>query len=181
MRVHLVTLCATVVALGLSLSAPAPAAEGQWHVGGGLGAATFARTDSGFGPALGVQGAYELSDMFDIHLELSASQHSFVEGENTRFYGANAGFIYKIDVIEWVPYLGLYAGIFRFDGEVIPAPLQQTELGIGVPLGLDYSFSRSFALGAQLRYHGFMSDPMDSIGDAPYFLALLRAEYRWGW
>ncbi|HMR04340.1 MAG TPA: outer membrane beta-barrel protein [Polyangiaceae bacterium] len=181
MRFSVVAFSATVVSLGALSSVPASAAEGQWHLGGGLGAASFARTDSGFGPALGVQAAYELSDMFDIHLEFSASQHSFVEGINTRFYGANAGFIYKVDVIEWVPYLGLYAGVFRFDGDVIPAPLQRTELGIGVPLGLDYSFSRSFAVGAQGRYHGFMSDPMDSIGDAPYFLALLRAEYRWGW
>ncbi len=181
MRVPSSLMTAAAALAAVSWGPPASAAEGQWHVGGGLGAATFSNTDSGFGPAVGLQGAYELSDMFDIHFELSASQHQFVDGVSTNFYGVNAGFVYKIDIIEWVPYLGLYGGVYRFNNEVFPAPLKQTELGIGVPLGLDYSFSRNFAVGAQLRYHGFMSDPMDSLGDAPYFLALLRAEYRWGW
>ncbi|MEZ4221424.1 MAG: outer membrane beta-barrel protein [Polyangiaceae bacterium] len=169
------------IGVAVTWSASAYAAEGQWHVGAGLGAASFPGTDAGYGPALGVQGAYELSDMFDLHLESSASQHVFLEGTQTRVFGASAGFVYKIDVIEWVPYLGLYGGVFRFEGDVVPTPLARTELGIGVPLGLDYSFSRNFAVGAQLRYHGFMSDPMSSLGDAAYFLALLRAEYRWGW
>ena len=118
--------------------------------------------------------------MFDVSLELSAAQFSFVEGTTTRFYGAMAGVLYKVDVIEWVPYFGLYGGYFSFDGPIWPAPLNKQELGIAVPLGLDYSFSRSFAAGAQIRYHGFMSDPMSSLSDAPYFVAQLRAEYRWG-
>ncbi|MBX3128289.1 MAG: outer membrane beta-barrel protein [Polyangiaceae bacterium] len=180
-RLMLRLLTLLVVAVVVGWPGAARAAEGQWHVGAGLGAATFSGTGSGFGPALGLQGAYELTDMFDLHLELSASQHELAPATSTRFYGASAGAVYKVDVIEWVPYFGLYAGVYRFDGEVIPTPLKQTELGIAVPLGLDYSFSRSFAVGVQLRYHGFLSDPMSSLGDAPYFLGLLRAEYRPGW
>ncbi len=157
------------------------AAEGQWHVGGGLGVASFAGTGSGLAPALGLQGAYELTDMFDIHLELSASQHEFAPGTTTRFYGVNTGVVYKLDVIEWVPYFGIYLGVHRFDGDVVPAPLSQTEAGVAVPLGLDYSFSRNFAVGVQLRYQGFLSEPMSSMADAPYFIGLLRAEYRPGW
>lgn len=172
---------ALAVALVGLMSPPARATEGQWHVGGGLGVASFAKSDRGTGPALGVHGAYELSDMFDAQLELSAASFSFADGETTRFYGVMAGLHYKIDVIEWVPYFGLYGGLFRFDGDLRPAPLQERELGIAVPLGMDYSFSRSFAVGAQLRYHGFMSDPLSSLGDAPLFTALLRAEGRFGW
>ncbi len=169
--------CAGLVTLSASV---ALGSEGQWHVGGGLGGAAFTSQDSGYAPAANLQFAYELDDMFDVQLELSAAQFSFIEGTTTRFYGAMAGVTYKVDVIEWVPDFGLYGGLFSFDGPVWPAPLKKQELGIAVPLGLDYSVSRSFAVGAQIRYHGFMSDPMSSLSDAPYFVALLRAEYRWG-
>lgn len=159
----------------------AAAIEGQWHVGGGVGAATFARTDTGFGPLLGIHGAYEIDDMFDLRLELTASRHELVEGTTTDFYGVAAGLSYKVDVIEWVPYFGLLGGYYAFDGDVRPAPLQERELGIMVPLGIEYVPSRVFAAGLQIAYHGFLSDPMDSVGDAPYVTALLRAEYRIGW
>ena len=33
----------------------------------------------------------------------------------------------------------------------------------------------------EFRYHGFLADPLSSLGDAPLFTGLLRAEYRWGW
>lgn len=170
-----------VFAAACFASARAQAIEGQVHLGGGVGAATFARTDTGFGPLLGVHGAYELSDMFDIRLELMASRHVFVEGTSTDFYGAAAGMTYKVDVIEWVPYFGLLGGYYAFSNEVVPPPLRQRELGIMVPLGIEYVPSRTFAAGFQVAYHGFLSDPMDSVGDAPYVTLLLRAEYRLGW
>ncbi len=172
---------ALVVGAGICAPSVAMATEGQWHLGGGLGVGSFARSESGTGPALGIHAAYELSDMFDAQLELTASQHGFVEGETTRFYGALVGLTYKIDIIEWVPYFGVYGGAFAFDGAVRPAPLAEREMGIAFSLGLDHAFSRSFAVGGQLRYHGFMSDPLSSLSDAPYFTALLRAEARFGW
>jgi len=179
-------MCRTLAAIAvlgvlLSTSGPALAYEEQWHFGGGLGAATFARTDSGWAPAAGAHAAYDVTDMFDLRVELLGSQHEFVDGMATRFYSVAAGFTYKVDVMEWVPYAGILGGIYAFDGEVWPSPLQKRELGISVPLGLDYTFSRTFGVGAQLRYHGFMSDPISSLEDAPHFSLLLRAEYRAGW
>jgi hypothetical protein len=169
---------------GLAAVAAAPTAaaiEGQWHLGGGLGAATFARTDTGWGPLLGVHVAYELNDMFDARLALTASRQEFVEGTDTDFYGAALGVTYKVDVIEWVPYFGLLGGYYAFSNPVRPAPLQERELGIMVPLGLEYVPSLDLAFGFQVAYHGFLSDPMDSVGDAPYVTLLLSAEYRLGW
>jgi hypothetical protein len=163
------------------VSSSVEAIEGQWHTGGGLGTATFARTETGWAPLIGAHVAYEISDMFDARLELTASRHSIVEGVSTDFYGAAAGLSYKVDVIEWVPYFGLLVGYYAFSGRARPEPLQQRELGIMVPLGLEYVPSRTLAFGLQVAYHGFMSDPMDSVGDAPYISVLLRAEYRWGW
>lgn len=172
----------SLVALAVVATAQqARAYEEQWHFGGGVGAASFARTDTGLAPVLGAHVSYDISDTFDARLELLAAQHEFVEGESTRFYSAGAGLVYKIDVLEWVPYIGILGGLYAFDGRTWPAPLKQRELGISIPLGLDYTFSRTFGVGAQIRYHGFLSDPMSSLGDAPYFSALLRAEYRAGW
>jgi hypothetical protein len=169
-------------ALATMVAAPtAGAIEGQWHVGGGLGAATFARTDTGWAPLVGIHAAYELSDMFDARLELTGSRHDFIEEESTDFYGAALGLTYKVDVIEWVPYFGLLGGYYAFSNEIVPPPLRTRELGIMIPLGLEWVPSRTFAAGLQVAYHGFLSDPLNSVGDAPYVTVLLRAEYRIGW
>jgi hypothetical protein len=175
------TSCALLWAMALLCTERAAGAiEGQWHIGGGLGAATFARTDTGFGPLLGIHAAYELDDMFDARLELTASRHAFTEGTSTDFLGAALGLTYKVDIIEWVPYFGLLAGYYAFSSELRPAPLEQRELGLMVPLGLEYVPSSSYAFGLQIAYHGFLSDPMDSVGDAPYVTVLLRAQARFG-
>jgi hypothetical protein len=176
------SLLASAALAAASLSArPASAYEEQWHFGGGVGAAKFMRIDSPYAPAVGVHAAYDVSDMFDFRLELMGSQHAFTDSEKTRFYSAAVGIMYKIDVLEWVPYVGITGGYYAFDGRVWPRSLKQHELGMSIPLGLDYTISRSFGVGAQIRYHGFLSDPMNSLTDAPFFTALIRAEYRAGW
>lgn len=178
MRRSVPVLLSLVVLLA---SGAAHAYEEQWHFGGGVGAASFAGSDTGWAPALGAHAAYDVSDMFDARVELLGSQHELEPGMTTRFYSVAAGFTYKVDVLEWVPYAGILGGLYAFDGEVRPEKLGQRELGISIPLGLDYTFSRTFGVGAQVRYHGFLGDPLSSLGDAPHFSALLRAEYRLGW
>lgn len=173
-------------ALGVALVAAsvprtASAYEEQWHFGGGIGAAKFVGTDYGTAPMLGLHVAYDVSDMFDLRLELGAAEHEVVAERPTRLYSASAGIVYKLDVLEWVPYFGILGGYYAFTGGPWPGHLKQRELGASIPLGLDYTLSRRFGLGAQLSYHGFQSDPLGGVGDAPYFTALLRAEYRHGW
>jgi len=158
----------------------AKAFERQWHVGGGLGAATFASGDPSLGPALGVFGAYGLSDMFDARLELTASRHERASGTSVDLYSASAGVAYKIDVIEWIPYVGLLLGYYRQAGED-PTSGDRGALGISTALGIDYALSRSVGLGLQLRYHGGLNDVPTSLTDGSYYTGLLRAEYRWGW
>ena len=167
---------AAVVVLG---TARAQAFERQWHLGGGLGIATLKGSSSGVNPAAGIYAAYGLSDMFDARLELLGSSHN-LGGRRTEVYSASAGIAYKIDIIQWVPYVDLMLGYYGFAGG--PSPLGHSgEPGASLGLGLDYSLSRSFAMGAQLRYHAFLRDPPTSLTQAPYFSALLRAEYTWGW
>ena len=174
-------LPALLAALCALLPGRAHAYEEQWHFGGGFGVASFVRSDAALAPLIGVHASYDISDMFDVRVELLAAEHEFIPGEPTHFYSAAAGVVYRIDALEWVPYAGILGGYYTFDGPMWPRSLKQRELGISVPLGLDYTVSRSFGVGAQLRYHGFFSDPMSSLADAPFFTALLRAEYRAGW
>lgn len=157
----------------------AHAFERQWHLGGGLGIATLEGSASGVNPAVGLYAAYGLSDIFDARLELLGSSHS-LGGRRTQILSASAGLAYKIDIIQWVPYVDLLVGYYGFSGG--PSPLgHYGEPGASLGLGLDYSFSRDFAMGGQLRYHALLRNPPQSLSDAPYFSVLLRAEYRWGW
>jgi len=170
-----------LAAAAVFLSTPmASAFERQWHVGGGFGFAAFADGDTSTGPAIGIHGAYGLSDVFDLKVDLLGSRHT-LENDQLRLLSTTAGIAYKMDVIRWVPYFGAQVGYYRLDGNQRPEGLPVNELGMSFDLGLDYAVRRNFGLGLQLRYHGFLADPLSSLGDAPLFTGLLRAEYRWGW
>jgi len=173
---------------GLLLSAFAAAAllaprvwafEKQWHVGGGLGVDAFADGESAPGPALGVYGAYGLSDMFDLGIELVGSRH-VRDKRSFELVGISTGIWYKLDVLSWIPYAGLELGYYRFLGDTRPRALPENEAGFSLDLGLDYLLSESVGLGLKLRYHGFLHDFPASLADAPLFTGLIRAEYHWG-
>jgi Outer membrane protein beta-barrel domain len=174
-------VAATSLLTVLSSTRPASAFERQWHLGGGIGAAGFASGPAKIGPALGLHAAYGLSDMFDLRAELTGSRHVRDDGlGNLELYSAAIGIAYKIDILEWVPYVGLFVGSYVWGG---PGAYANTTAFIGVSsaVGLDYATSRSFALGIQARYHGGLNDLPNSLTDGSYYTALFRAEYRWGW
>ena len=158
----------------LSAAPDAAAFERQWHLGGGLGAASFVGSDEPIAPAACLYGAYGLSDMFDARLEFTGSRHPLDDESHAVLYSGAAGLAYKIDVIEWVPYVGLLAGYYSYD-------FRTGGIGFSTALGLDYAVSRNFGLGLQLRYHWTSSDVPTSLTEGEYFTAFLRAEYRWGW
>jgi hypothetical protein len=174
-----IVLAGTVLAASL-LPGRAHAFERQWHLGGGVGAGFFSDSETSAGPLLGVHAAYGLSDMFDAKLEGLAAVHSLGD-ESFQLFSGSAGLAYKVDVIQWIPYFAVQVGYYHLTGDVLPGNLSNNELGLSVDLGLDYAVSRSFGMGVQLRYHGFLNDPMSSMADAPYFCGLVRAEYRWGY
>ncbi|HEX7451062.1 MAG TPA: hypothetical protein VF294_02190, partial [Polyangiaceae bacterium] len=67
------------IALLCLLPKRAHAFEREWHVGGGLGATAYPHYYS-VGPALGVNAAYGISDVFDLKLELLGSYHGYTAG-----------------------------------------------------------------------------------------------------
>lgn len=179
MRLAVSALGAVAFAVGMLASHNGSAFEHQWHVGGGLGTASYAEGDSGISPAVGLHAAYGISDMFDLRLELLASRHGEDSGESLTIFSGAFGLAYKIDILEWIPYVGVLAGYYRFSGE--PRPEFRNNAALSAILGLDYAWSRSFGTGAQLRYHGLLLEAPRSFQDAAYFTGTLRAEYRFGW
>jgi hypothetical protein len=147
----------------------AHAFEREWHLGGGLGAA--AANGYRLGPALNAYAAYGLTDAFDVRLELAGSRSATVP-DPAYLYSAKLAFVYKIDVIQWIPYFGLAGGYLRVTERVAPFALGQPTAGlIG---GLDYAVSRSFGLGIAGTYD-YAFHPA-----AGYANAFLRAEYHFG-
>jgi hypothetical protein len=169
---RLVPLAAVVAAAGLC-PARAAAFEREWRVG--LGGGLAAVDEVGLGPALDVHGAYGLSDLFDVNLELLGSRHR-ADG-STDVLSAAAGMSYKIDVFQWIPYVEVAGGLYYYGGDGGPNGEKGVEPGASAALGLDYLVSRSFSLGLQVRQHASFSDGLS----LPYLTSTLRAAYRWGW
>ena len=81
-----------------------------------------------------------------------------------------------IDILRWVPYVGVQGGVYRFAGGTLPDPLFLP--GLAVTAGLDYQISRSFAVGAGVRQHVMLG----KLSLYPsYTTFVLRFEYMWGY
>ncbi|MBX3263872.1 MAG: outer membrane beta-barrel protein [Labilithrix sp.] len=181
-------LAAAAFAGGL-LSAPdARAIERQHHVGvapaiGSLRVDGKSTASTGIGGALHY--AYGLSDQWNLSVEASSvvvaanqKQDSLESPRNrpaTVDHGA-LGVHYVIDILRWVPYIGLNGGVYRLAGGTLDSALILPGLSIGA--GVDYQLNRRFAVGLGVRQH-LMISKMDTYPS--YTTALLRFEYMWGY
>lgn len=162
----------TFLALSLLATAsPAIALEHQWRAGiDALAGSLSTPTEGHRGVGGGAHVAYGVNDWLNVELAVSATRHF---GPGPTVLGATGAAYYTIDVIEWIPYFGLFAGGYRFTGE---SP--STSFGGGLALGLDYQFHQSFSVGAQARLHEIFAP--DPFGTTTYGTLALRAEYIWG-
>lgn len=177
MRTSLLFIGFVIPAAFCAFPATAHAFERQWHAGVDAGVAGVSWNDeirSGLGGGLHL--AYGLTDSYNFVLEMGGSSHSVYADRPALVvsHGA-AGMAYTLDVISWVPYMGLLVGGYRFTG----AELEDADyrLGFQGALGLDYRPSRSWAVGVQLRYHTFSDDPLST----HYMTSFGRFELLWGW
>lgn len=166
-------ISAAAAASCLAFTAPVGAFEREWHVGGKLGGAALKGAPLGL--AVNVHGAYGLSDMFDAVIEITGSRHGWSNG--TDVLSATAGLAYKIDVLQWTPYIGLLGGYYHYAGKPGPSGEHGPQFGAAVSAGVDYLVSREFVLGVDLRAHTSFEDGLSFT----YYTGLLGAEYRWGW
>lgn len=127
-------------------------------------------------PAIAAYAAYGLSDVFDARLELTARGYHLGSAQNPNALSAMAGLAYKLDVLRWVPWAGVYAGYLNFlEAPPASVPFKQRDVALGLGLGLDYAFSRQVAAGVTLRFDQALTRSSTNTFDA-----LLRVEYRWG-
>jgi len=179
LRLPALALSCSVAFLATSLASDALAFERQWHFGGGAGVALGLPTLD-LGPALGAHAAYGLSDVFDVRLELSGSRHAIPATTNlvkpepaySSVYTGKIGIAYKLDVIQWIPYLGVTAGALGATGLV---GYEHVRMSLGLVGGLDYALTRSFGLGIAGTADYVLTQP------STHAVFLLRAEYRFGW
>ena len=166
---------------GLSFAGEAQAFEREWHLGGGLGVTAYPSNYT-LGPALGLNGAYGISDVFDLKLEVLGSYHGY--DPNPRLPTAHAeplsiaaGISYKLDVLQWISYAAILIGYSHVGGALpIGEPFRRDDAIAAAEVGLDYAMSRDFGLGLSLRSDLRISTP--SQGET--FTPMLRAEYHWG-
>lgn len=159
----------------------ARAFEREWHVGGGVGLTAYPSYYSA-GPALGLHGAYGISDVFDLKFELLGSTHSYqasaeLPSERGAAYSAVAGLSYKLDILQWIPYGAAMVGFQHIAGPLpISEPIHRNDALLALVLGLDYAATRNWGLGVSLRMNVLLS----TIGEGEAFTPMLRAEYHWG-
>lgn len=172
----------------LLLAKTAEAIERQHHLGlapelGILKVRGKSTTSTGFGGALHY--TYGLTDQWNLAVEASSvvvaldQQQDFENSPKNRPTVVNhaaVGAGYVIDILRWVPYVNLQGGMFLLTGGTLPDALFLPGLSIGA--GVDYQFSRSFAVGIGARQHLMIS----KLKEYPsYTTVLLRLEYMWGY
>ncbi|MBW2527873.1 MAG: hypothetical protein JRI23_27070 [Deltaproteobacteria bacterium] len=176
--------CATAVVVAAWLApSSAHATEEQWRLGvdgtyavAGLPEATAA------GLGGGIHGTYGLTDAFNLRVNADVTAFPLPEPSRLAWmWNTTAGLEYVIDILDWVPILGLLAGpvgLYRQgDGQVVPDS-HHTYFALEIPLGLGYQITPEFTLGLEGRYRMLLigSDvgPINCLGTH------LRAEYVWG-
>jgi hypothetical protein len=156
-----------------SLAGTASAFERQWHFGGGAGVVVPSGPYE-LGPALGAYGSYGVSDAFDVKLELSLARSTAEPDVASLMYGAHAALAYKLDVIQWIPYLGVRAGAVGVSDPV--PPFESLSPSVGGITGVDYAMSRSFGFGLQLSLDYLLAGEGNQL-----FGGLITAEYHFGY
>jgi hypothetical protein len=168
-------LVVTVIGLLGLLPDEARAFEREWHLGGGAGVA-IPSGEYDLGPALGLYAAYGISDVFDLRLEFAGSRHGVAQGDEINLVSGALGLVYKIDIIQWVPWIGATGGYYVATPKPLPlAGLPESSFAGGLTAGIDYALTRSVGLGASFR-EDFLLDEGTNVT-----LLFFRGEYRFGW
>ena len=136
------------------------------------------------GVGLGAHYTYGINDQFNFLAEVNWSrvaanqQQDEVTSPHTRpadVAHASAGVGYVIDVLRFVPYVGLLLGGYRLSGGTLDSALLLP--GAELVVGLDYQLSRQWAVGIAGQQHLLFTKASTY---PSYTTVLLRFEYMWG-
>ena len=165
----------------------ASAVERQHHVGIDPSLSILKVADkstTSVGSGLSVHYTYGLSDQFNLMAELNASRVAMSQDQDqpssprtrpTTVAHGLGGIGYVIDVLRWVPYVGILVGGYHLSGGTLDA--NALVFGGAVQLGLNYQLTRHWAAGASGQQHFLVTQ----LGRYPsYTTVMLRLEYMWG-
>jgi hypothetical protein len=175
---------AATAAFLAALAPPAEAVERENQVGADIGCAILIVQDKStpeVGAGIGAHYTRGLTDEFNLMVEGAWSLVALDETRNAKtptthpawMANADVGVGYVLDVLRWVPYVGLLVGGYGLAGGSMSGP--KVLPGVEVALGLDYRFGRTLTAGVALRQH-LLSDTYPS-----FTQAFGRVEYSWGW
>jgi hypothetical protein len=187
-RSDLRVVAAAAATLVTLVAVPAEAIERQHHLGLAPALAILSidkKSTNSVGAGGAIHYAYGLTDQFNLVVEASSAVVAAKQKQDFPYSPKNrpatvdqlsAGVSYVIDIVQWVPYLGLQGGVYRLAGGTVPDSLFIP--GIAVSLGIDYQLSRHVAVGIGGRQHLLLTK-LDTYPS--YTTVLLRFEYMWGY
>lgn len=180
-------LAATVFAATLVVPKVSAAIERQHHVGLAPNLAVLAIEDkstASVGAGATLHYAYGLTDQWNLMVEAGSAVVALDQDQDTpetprtrpgAIDHASVGFGYVIDILRWVPYVGVMGGVYRFGGGTLPQALYLPAASFAA--GLDYQLSRHFAVGVAGRQHMMLGE-LETYPS--YTTVLLRFETMWG-
>ncbi len=181
---------ALAVAAVLLAPSSAFAFEHQHHLGVDGGVAFISidqKPTLSVGGGGGIHYAYGLTDAFNLLIEGAFCPVALQEAKNqppqldnrpTMIENFGAGVAYTLDVLRWVPYIGLMASGFTLHGGALDGV--RGAFGLTIAGGIDYQLTRGpkhLSLGVAVRQHFMFSD---IVNYPSYTQIFLRAEYVWG-
>jgi hypothetical protein len=178
---------AAAVVLGGFLLAPRAAHAFERSQGFGLDAGLAVLSVNGesaeVGISYGLHYSLALTDQFDfvteaggavVDLNPIVTPTSPVD-RPSMLWNVDAGVIYKLDIVQFVPYFGVLAGGYVLTGGSLPSA--QVLPGGELAVGADYLLSRRWAVGLAIREHFLFTD----LGTYPSYLTVTaRLEVNWG-
>jgi hypothetical protein len=180
-------LALALFAFALLAGAPATAHALERSQGFGLDAGLAVLSVNGesalTGVSFGLHYSIALNDQFDFVGELGGAVVDFdpivtptsALDRPAMLWNGDAGLIYKLDIVQFVPYFGALIGGYVLNGGSLPAT--QVLPGGELAVGADYLLSRRWAVGLAIREHFLFTD----LGTYPSYLTVAaRVELTWG-
>ena len=161
----------------LLLPVPAAAVEGESAIGLTLRFATLsaAAADgdgdvSGVGGGVGIDYQRGFGDTWWFRASVGGAAYA-IEGEASYSAVGSLGVTYAVDVIKYVPYVGIGGGAVVVGGGAVDGRVEPyLELGVGV----EVLQSTTFSWGIDARFSSF-------VGDATLLLVGPRISWKWGY
>lgn len=186
---------AGALALAVTLSSSTALAVEHQHRIGVDGGVAFISIDQkptlSVGGGGGIHYSYGLSDAFNFLAEGAFCPVALQEnsGKNpdgttipdnraTMIENLGVGIAYTLDVVRWVPYVGVLASAFSLHGGSVNDV--RFAGGATLAVGIDYQLTsgpKHFAIGVAVRQHFMLTD---IVNYPSYTQIFLRAEYVWG-